>query len=586
MNRREPWLSRLVHWWREAESSEGVHKSKLYALKAAECSLARRDYSHALELIEQVIDTDLQQPASREDAELLFTLGQVKNFLSQPREAIMYFKPALRYLLKAGDQEKLRILYHHPVHFPIGEPDISVLYEEIVKEKNHPPHERGMILIQYAGTLINNRGDYAKAEEALYEAYELVLRTGNSLLKTQWLIVSSYLDYLSGRFERALKKIHSAADCVHTGIECAALPHIYFGKCAGYIATGKIESARSLVEPMLALSDTMADSPHLFMTYSVAARLSMLEGNWTKALQYIRSGLERFPDNCLLNYLRIYIEYIRGNIEEGDLSRRYLNTLLRRVPAGPYMTSIYASAAEVIRSLVTDEVAALSRTVFRLRSVINHPTQHPFVRIRALTLLCITSWQMNDPELAAESYRKLHQMDRMHLIRPYFTLRALALAVHCTKDHQKAELLMRKALDSARQYRDTPMEARLWYELSEIQLNDSSGAADPPAELREKLNAALLQAKEMGMKPLQKQVTKLLRHFFDDAAHEPLHIHLSRREKEVLRLAGSGLSNKAIAERLHISLNTVSNHLKSVYRKTGTRNRSAAFAVTKQSTLL
>jgi DNA-binding CsgD family transcriptional regulator/tetratricopeptide (TPR) repeat protein len=586
MNQTEPWLSRLVRWWKEAESSGDQHKSKRYAVKAAEHSLARSDYSYALELIEKVIDTDMQQPGSRVDAELLFTCGQVKNFLSQPGEAIKYFKRALRYLLKEGDSDKLRILYQHPVHFPIGDPDISVLYEEIMGENSRAPGERGMLLVHYAGTLINNRGDYAAAETVLIEAQALAMSTGDQLLKTQWLIVSSYLDYLSGRFERALQRIDSAAALVRTGIECAALPHIYFGKCAGYIATGKFEAARSLVAPMLRLTEALPDSPHLFMSYAVAARLSMLTGAWPEALQYIQSGLKKYPDNVLLIFHRIWIEYIRGNIDSGDLSRRYLSTLLRRVPDGPFMTSIYASAAEVIRSLVTGEAAALPRAVARMRTVIHHPKQHPFIRIRALTLLCIASWKLKDPELAAESYRQLQQMNRMHLIRPYFISRALALAVHCTGDHAKSELLMRKALDSARQYRDDPMEARLWYELSEIRMRDEPESAEPSAEMREELNTALLQARAMGMAPLQRRVTELLRHLSSRGADEPFHIHLSTREQEVLRLAGTGLSNQAIAERLHISLNTVSNHLKSVYRKTGTQNRTAAVAVAKQHELL
>jgi LuxR family maltose regulon positive regulatory protein len=47
----------------------------------------------------------------------------------------------------------------------------------------------------------------------------------------------------------------------------------------------------------------------------------------------------------------------------------------------------------------------------------------------------------------------------------------------------------------------------------------------------------------------------------------------TRREYEVAVLAADGLSSDRIARRLHISLNTVKTHLKTVYRKTDTSSR-------------
>ena len=53
---------------------------------------------------------------------------------------------------------------------------------------------------------------------------------------------------------------------------------------------------------------------------------------------------------------------------------------------------------------------------------------------------------------------------------------------------------------------------------------------------------------------------------------------LSERELEVIRLLEEGLSNQEIAARLHISLNTVKAHLKSIYGKLGVNNRVQAIA--------
>ncbi len=51
---------------------------------------------------------------------------------------------------------------------------------------------------------------------------------------------------------------------------------------------------------------------------------------------------------------------------------------------------------------------------------------------------------------------------------------------------------------------------------------------------------------------------------------------LTEREVEVLRLLAAGLSNRAIGERLYISINTAANHVRSILIKTGAANRTQA----------
>ena len=51
---------------------------------------------------------------------------------------------------------------------------------------------------------------------------------------------------------------------------------------------------------------------------------------------------------------------------------------------------------------------------------------------------------------------------------------------------------------------------------------------------------------------------------------------LSEREAEILGLASAGLSNKAIAQKLWITEQTVKFHLTNVYRKIGAANRTEA----------
>jgi DNA-binding NarL/FixJ family response regulator len=61
------------------------------------------------------------------------------------------------------------------------------------------------------------------------------------------------------------------------------------------------------------------------------------------------------------------------------------------------------------------------------------------------------------------------------------------------------------------------------------------------------------------------------------AASEPDSL-LTPRELEVLGAIGEGLTNKAIARKLGISLHTVKFHVESLFRKLGARTRTEALA--------
>jgi two-component system, NarL family, response regulator LiaR len=51
---------------------------------------------------------------------------------------------------------------------------------------------------------------------------------------------------------------------------------------------------------------------------------------------------------------------------------------------------------------------------------------------------------------------------------------------------------------------------------------------------------------------------------------------LSPREAEVVALIARGLTNQEIAERAHVSMNTIKTYIKSAYRKMGVTRRAQA----------
>jgi DNA-binding NarL/FixJ family response regulator len=60
------------------------------------------------------------------------------------------------------------------------------------------------------------------------------------------------------------------------------------------------------------------------------------------------------------------------------------------------------------------------------------------------------------------------------------------------------------------------------------------------------------------------------------APREPAFAELTRREREVLELIASGLSNSAIATKLGLSTNTISNHISNIFSKLQVGSRAEA----------
>ena len=61
---------------------------------------------------------------------------------------------------------------------------------------------------------------------------------------------------------------------------------------------------------------------------------------------------------------------------------------------------------------------------------------------------------------------------------------------------------------------------------------------------------------------------------------------LTARELEILELIAAGLSNKEIAERVHVSENTVKTHSARVFAKLGARRRTQAVQMGKEARLI
>jgi DNA-binding NarL/FixJ family response regulator len=88
----------------------------------------------------------------------------------------------------------------------------------------------------------------------------------------------------------------------------------------------------------------------------------------------------------------------------------------------------------------------------------------------------------------------------------------------------------------------------------------------------------MLDGLRLGKAAVTRDTTARLMSRFADITHgQPVQASaLTKREIELLRLVAKGLSNKAVAQKLSISENTVKYHVRNILQKLGVQNRTEA----------
>ena len=72
----------------------------------------------------------------------------------------------------------------------------------------------------------------------------------------------------------------------------------------------------------------------------------------------------------------------------------------------------------------------------------------------------------------------------------------------------------------------------------------------------------------------------------EEAPPRPAHPHLTPRQAEVLRMLEHGTSTHQIAHELHLSIETVRNHVRHILRTLGVHSRLEAVAVARREDLV
>ena len=192
----------------------------------------------------------------------------------------------------------------------------------------------------------------------------------------------------------------------------------------------------------------------------------------------------------------------------------------------------------------------------------------------AMALLTEAITLLDDRDLAAAVYTRLRPFDRLNVSAGGAGLygsvsRYLGMLAGTLERWDESVDHFEHAIEFERLMGAPPLLVRSQIAYAEMLRKHGKGADLRRA--RQLLESAIATSRELGMRPWLDRATRLatdlkVRGVFDHP--------LSNREMEVAALVAEGLSNRAIATRLHLSERTAESHVKNVCDKLGFNSRS------------
>jgi DNA-binding CsgD family transcriptional regulator len=310
------------------------------------------------------------------------------------------------------------------------------------------------------------------------------------------------------------------------------------------------------------------------------ATRALLAGRFAEAEEQAAQGLaigRRAGDQAV----RIFHTAVVGTLRfmQGRFGEtvQVFQDLATRFPEAPVMrTALAAALAEAGR---TDQARA---EVGRLAAGDPVPVPRNPAWSLSLALLVLTCHQLGDRELAIKLYGLLEPYADRNIATARFGGVCLGPAAYLLG---LLDLTLGRPEQAVRRFQDAAtlaarMQARPMLAMGREGQARSLLALDRPGDrlqARALLEQVAATAQELGIQGLAERAGALRGELVAPVALV-WPAGLTGREVEVLRLIAAGHSNRAIAEALFISPNTVLHHVSNIFTKTGVANRAEAAA--------
>jgi len=541
--------------------------------------------------------------AVEEKAEALEGLGWALFWLDRTEEALDVRERAFRVYRERGDaRSAARVAYGLAVDCIDlrGEAPAAGWLERARRllEGSEPGPEHGWLALWEGHFALLYRRDSAAARERGREALELGRRLGLFDLEMLALALEGLVLVAEGRVAEGMRRLDEATAAALAG-EVGALDAVGATCCFLVHACERVrdyDRAAQWGERVQRFSREWGITPALTVCRTQHAAMLIGQGEWPKAEEELRRAIDRLGTSRPLLV-------VDGVEQLAELRRRQgrwdeAEELFRRAE-GRSLALLGRGAIALDRGDAPSAADLLERFLRRT------PPDNWNGRASALEMLVRARLRLGLRPGAEEAGAALADLaDRV----PTLTIRAAALQA-------EAALLEADALceEARRRYEDAVdlfLQSQAPFEAARARL-DLAGclaALDRAGPARQEARSALECFQKLGAAREAFRAEGLLRELASDggraAASDPDPVApasaagsaelalrareapLTSRELEVLRLVAEGLSDKEIADRLHLSGHTVHRHISNVRTKLGLPSRAAAVAWAAQNGLL
>lgn len=422
--------------------------------------------------------------------------------------------------------------------------------------------EHGLVLVPVAYERLVMAGDTAGAAQVAQRAMALGRRFGDADLLAMALTVGARALVRSARVADGVALLDEAVALVLAGEVAPAV--------AGLALTAAVDTGDEAFEfdrcdewtRELARWCERQQGLVAFRCRSLAARAAVerRHGRWDAALELAERACERSIAGldptaaAAAKYAQGEVWRLRGDLRSADVAYRRAGAL-----------GLDPQPGMALLRLAEGDTAAASSTLERALG----EAQTALERVRLLPARVEVLLAADEPAAAAAAARQLARIARDHAT-PGLEATAWQASAAVALAEGNASAALAAVRRACRVWRSLDLayeeaQARVLVATCCRTLADDATAAQELATACEVLAG-------LGAEPALAQA----RVWLEGTTQTPH--RLTRRELEVLELLASGLTNRAIAERLHVATRTVDTHVSRILSKLGVPTRAAATA--------
>ncbi len=589
-----PCLSALAHHYHAAGPAGDTAKAIEYATRAAEHASAMlaheeasRQYLRACAALPISAATDGQR------CRLLLGLGDAQNSAGVSALALETFAQAAECARRLGDASLLArsAIGFGDAQWRLGaEGSQAVVLIREALEQVGPADSRercALLTVLCQALLFSNQPD--EAETAHREAVTVARR-----LDDPWVLFRAMCAILPGRWfpDRLALRIEVAREASElvrrAGHPEWVAPYLSGWHTGDLMESGDTVAAMATARFHLATGETMREPFNEAVALAALSMIAAHEGRFAEAERLALEALHRGQRFDRANAAGIFgvqmftLRRHQGRLHElAPVLRQFLDSQAQGATWRPGLAVLHCElgardeAREVFDKLAVDDFAGIAQDAIRIAS------------LAYLAEVCV--W-LDDKARAAALYQRLLPYAERNVVFGAHTAsfgaasRLLGMLATTLQRWELAQHHFEHAIAFDQRTGGRPWLARSRFEFAAMLLRRGEGGDGE--RVRCLLEAAIDEARKLGMRGLEQAILGLQPQPAQDQSQEIAVAGLSRRELQVLRLVATGKTNQEIATALFRSPNTVANHVRNILGKTKAANRAEAAAFAARHGLL